>query len=271
MMFNQTYAAEQLALYWSSRQGPYTITHFSGNTVTFLPLPNMTHDYQSIIDLAKSQSVTSVCPSCVEPSILAGYLEQRSIILRLYASETASVQETGWNGGSVMPITLVKPLSRGSVHISSTNVLEQPLVDFGALSDPTDLETLIAAVRINRDMIASSPMQELTPVEQAPGAQLTSNDQLRAALRQQIVPTYSHPCCTCAMMKRGFGGVIDADLLVYGVKGLSVVDASMMPLIPATHLSATVYAVAEKVGSKFFICFFSLSFSFSLCFLYSLP
>ena len=41
--------------------------------------------------------------------------------------------------------------------------------------------------------------------------------------------------------------MVGADLLVYGVKGLSVIDASMMSLIPATHLSATVYAVAEKV------------------------
>ena len=38
------------------------------------------------------------------------------------------------------------------------------------------------------------------------------------------------------------------DLLVYGVTGVSVVDASIMPLIPATHTSATVYAVAEKVS-----------------------
>jgi len=244
---NETYAAEQLALYWSSRQGPYTITHRSGNTVTFLPLPNITTDYQSIIDLAKSQSLTSIYPSSVEPSILAGYLAQREIILHLYNSTTASVQETG-DGGSVLPITLVKPLSRGSVRINSKDVFSPPLVDFGALSDPTDLEILIASLRLNRAFVASPPMQELTPTELVPGADLTSDNQLRVAVRQLAVPTYAHPCCTCAMMNRGFGGVVDENLLVYGVKGLSVVDASMMPLIPATHTSSTVYAVAEKAA-----------------------
>ena len=245
---NETYAAEQLALYQSSRQGAYTITNRSGNTVAFLPLPNITADYQSIIDFAKSQSITSVYPASVEPSIRAGYLAQREIILGLYASTSSSVQETGYGSGTVLPITLVKPLSRGSAHINSKDVFDPPLIDFGALSDPTDLETLIASIRKNRDLVASPPMQELTPTELVPGAQLTSDGQLGAALRQMAVPTYAHPCCTCAMMKREFGGVVSPDLLVYGVKGLSVVDASMMPLIPATHLSATVYAVAEKVG-----------------------
>lgn len=65
-------------------------------------------------------------------------------------------------------------------------------------------------------------------------------------------PTYSHLCSTCSMMKREYGGVVAPDLLVYGVRGLSVVDASIMPLIPATHTSATVYAVAEKVCFSFF-------------------
>jgi choline dehydrogenase-like flavoprotein len=147
-----------------------------------------------------------------------------------------------------MPITLVKPLSRGSVSLNSTNVLKSPLIDWKAFTFPSDIEIMIAALRINRKFIASEAMQELRPVETVPGANITTDGELRAALRQQVVPTYSHPCCTCAMMKLELGGVVDAQLKVHGVENLRVVDASIMPLIPATHTSATVYAVAEKAA-----------------------
>ena len=244
---NHTYAAEQLALYFSKRQGPYTIVNEGGNTVAFLPLPNITSSYQSIIDLAKSQQ-NSVYGPGLHSTILDGYCAQREIVLRLYGSTDASVQETGWGGGDVMPITLVKPLSRGSVTINCTDILQQPLIDWKAFTFPSDIEIMVAALRINRKLIASEAMQELQPVEVVPGANLTSDDELRTALRQQVVPTYSHPCCTCAMMKRELGGVVDAKLRVHGVENLRVVDASIMPLIPATHTSATVYAVAEKAA-----------------------
>jgi choline dehydrogenase-like flavoprotein len=41
-------------------------------------------------------------------------------------------------------------------------------------------------------------------------------------------------------------GVVEADLVLWGTKGLKVVDTSIMPLLPATHLLATVYAVTDS-------------------------
>ena len=247
---NKTYASEQLDLYWTRREGAYTITHQAGNVVAFLPLPNMTSNYAAIVDVAKS----SIPDSLKQPSLstyLRGYKAQRSIIAGMYASTNASVQETGFSSGSVVPITLVKPLSRGSIAIKSTNIFDEPAVDFGVFTHPSDLEIMVAALRVNRQQMQTPAMQELKPIEVVPGANVTTDGQIKEALRASMVPTYSHPCCACPMMPRELGGVVDPDLLVYGVEGLSIVDASVMPMIPATHLSATVYAVAEKVGHRY--------------------
>jgi choline dehydrogenase len=247
LLSDQSYRAQQLALYYSKRQGPFTIAKDGGNVVAFLSLPTVTPSYRAIVEMAKSQSPASVYPSSTDPTVLAGYRKQRLIIIRLLNSTTAPVQETGWNTNSVIPITLLKPLSRGSIAVQSRDIFTQPLIDFRALSDPTDLEMLVAIVEINRKMIATAPMQGLGPVETVPGANLTSKEQLRTAVRQHLNPTYVHPCCTAAMMKKELGGVIDKNLLVYGLEGLSVVDASVFPMIPGTHPSATIYALAEKV------------------------
>jgi choline dehydrogenase-like flavoprotein len=134
------------------------------------------------------------------------------------------------------------------VNIQSTSIYKQPAIDFGVLSDPTDLEMLIAIVNITRTLIQTPAMQELRPVENIPGAKFIEKKTLREAIKENLNPTYVHPCCTASMMKRELGGVVDKGLLVYGVKGLSIVDASVFPLIPGTHPSATLYALSEKVS-----------------------
>lgn len=50
------------------------------------------------------------------------------------------------------------------------------------------------------------------------------------------------------MMPELLGGCVGSDLTVYGTRQLSIVDASIIPLVPATHLQSTMYAVAEKAA-----------------------
>ncbi|KAH9905822.1 alcohol oxidase [Xylariomycetidae sp. FL2044] len=244
---NTTYAAEQLSLYYAERRGPYTIVNQGGNTVAFLSLPDLTDSYRTLIAKASNISTTTVYPD-LDQTVLAGYESQKNLILHLYSSTNTSVQESGFNGAAVVPITVVKPLSRGSVKINSTSILSPPIFDWGALTYETDLDIMVLALQANSRLMASEPMQLLSPVELVPGSNATSEEELKAGLRGMIQPTYSHPCCTCAMLPRALGGVVGSDLLVHGTRRLSVVDASVMPLIPAAHTSATVYAVAEKAA-----------------------
>lgn len=97
----------------------------------------------------------------------------------------------------------------------------------------------------------TNKLSQLGPVETAPGANVTDDVDLEKYVKSTSYPTSYHLVGTSAMMPRQWGGVVGSDLTVFGVKGLSVVDASIMPLIPAAHTSATVYAIAEKVCTAF--------------------
>jgi choline dehydrogenase-like flavoprotein len=107
---------------------------------------------------------------------------------------------------------------------------------------------MVANLRFVRKWFQTPSQAPLTPIEIIPGYNVTSDADLITAIRTYSTPTIGYAHGTCAMMPRELGGVVGADLKVWGVNGLSVVDASM-PLVPGTHLDATVYAVAEKVSS----------------------
>jgi choline dehydrogenase-like flavoprotein len=92
-------------------------------------------------------------------------------------------------------------------------------------------------------------MKQRGATEIGPGAAVAADDAALAGyVQQQSFLSFMHPCCTAAMMPRAKGGVVGPDLRVHGAEGLRVVDMSVMPLVPATHLSATAYAVGEKVS-----------------------
>ena len=95
-------------------------------------------------------------------------------------------------------------------------------------------------------------MQALGTVETFPGNNVTSDVEIEEAIRNAATSSWQHPTSTTAMMKREWGGVVDAELRVYGTKGLRVVDAGIFPLAVAGHSSSSVYAVAEKVS--LFLC-----------------
>lgn len=77
---------------------------------------------------------------------------------------------------------------------------------------------------------------------------MQSDGDVEGALRNGTLSSWQHPVGTSAMMPRVLGGVVDSELRVYGVEGVRVVDASVMPIGPASHTSSTVHAVAEKAA-----------------------
>lgn len=141
------------------------------------------------------------------------------------------------------------PLSRGTIEIDTADpFFKEPVVDYRALSNPADVDIQVEFIRFTRKYFLETSLVEFGPEERAPGANLTTFEALSAAIRAQVSPTTFHPVGTAAMLPRELGGVVDEKLLVYGVKGLSVVDASVQPDLPGAYTQQTVYAVAEKVS-----------------------
>ncbi|KAK3368339.1 GMC oxidoreductase [Podospora didyma] len=255
---NATFFNASWAEYMANRTGPLTFAQ--GNTRLVLSLPNLTADYEEITQtLVYGVNPEDYVPDYYreKPEMIEGFRSQTFIASRAIAYGTGGVLGIKWSGrDNHLYVNAGKPLSRGTVMINSTNPHPGealPLLDPGTLAHPFDVKVAVLSVKLVRQYLASPEIAKLTPVELAPGlAGLpdgSSDAEIEKVLRNQLIdPHTAHPCGTAAMMPQGYGGVVDADLKVYGIEGLRVVDASIIPLIPTAALQATMYAVAEKAA-----------------------
>jgi choline dehydrogenase-like flavoprotein len=136
---------------------------------------------------------------------------------------------------------VIKPTSRGTVRLRTPMPDSKPLVASNFLTTDEDRRTILMGLRIALE-IAAQPA--LKAVERAPFSVPASDseDDLLAFARTAGQTVY-HPTSTCAM-----GAVVDPELRVYGVEGLRVVDASVMPTITRGNTNATTIMIAEKAS-----------------------
>lgn len=149
-------------------------------------------------------------------------------------------------------VLLANPISRGSVHIRSVDPADAPIIDPAYLSNPVDTEILAEHMLQIEKIAASEPLSSkflAQPLQRRdPAADLKGDlDHAKKYARTSSISMW-HPGGACAMLPEEAGGVVDSALRVYGVQGLRVVDASMMPLVSTANLQATVYGVAEKAA-----------------------
>ncbi|KAF2197697.1 glucose-methanol-choline oxidoreductase-like protein [Delitschia confertaspora ATCC 74209] len=158
-------------------------------------------------------------------------------------------------GGSLQSgdfLTLVAalshPLSTGTVHISSSNPSEPPVTDPKYLSHPLDIELQARHVRYLEKIAAAEPLASLLKPDgrrNDPRAFIGEDlDKAKEYLKLSGTTNY-HSVGTCAMAPKESGGVVDSEFKVYGVGGLRVVDASVIPLVPQSNTQSLVYAIAE--------------------------
>jgi choline dehydrogenase-like flavoprotein len=224
--------------------GPYTTA--GGNFLAYLPLSMYSNNTITLGNLAASQNTALYLPNNTHATVLAGYKAQHELLTQDLSSRVAVTQEFLFNDGAIVPC-LQSAFSRGSVTINSTSPFAPPVIDSRYLSNPLDIKLLVEGFKYTRTIRATNALQSISAVEIYPGGTVNTDEEIESFIRQTI-STESHHAGTAAMLPLELGGVVDSELRVYGVKGLRVVDASVIPLLPAAHLQSTVYAVAEKAG-----------------------
>ncbi|KAJ7112070.1 alcohol oxidase [Mycena crocata] len=147
--------------------------------------------------------------------------------------------------GMTIGIQNVSPLSRGSVMINSSDPFAPPLIDFGYLSNEFDLVALRAGVDLARRFVTAPTwtgyLGAMTPdITGFTTAQLETHIRDNAGQGYHVVGTAGMSAPNAAY------GVVNPDLRVKGTVGLSVIDASVVPIVPSAHTQAITYALAER-------------------------
>ena len=151
------------------------------------------------------------------------------------------------DGFSVL-VAVLRPESRGRVHLASADPLQAPLIRQNFLAAENDWKTLRAGLRMVREIARQPALAPYIERELAPGAGLEGDAHLDAHIRALAI-TVHHPLGTCRMGPDSDAlAVVDAQLRVRGVDRLRVVDASVMPDLVGGNINAAVTMIAERAA-----------------------
>jgi choline dehydrogenase-like flavoprotein len=148
------------------------------------------------------------------------------------------------NPGVTLNSAYLRPLSRGTVRLASSDPNDAPLIDPNYWSEPHDCKMSIEGLKIAREIMQQPALKPYVLAEQLPGSSLKSDDQL-FEYGCANAKTDHHPVGTCKM---GIGpdAVVGLDLKVHGIEGLRVADSSVMPRVPSCNTNAPTIMIGEK-------------------------
>ncbi|KAF4611180.1 hypothetical protein D9613_007287 [Agrocybe pediades] len=211
-------------------------------------------NFQTFLSGITSDSTKSTALS----SVPSTYDEVKQGYEAIYDATTGTIMKDGVglveillsvNAGNGVAIqaALQQPLSHGRLYINSASVYDKPLIDPQYFTHPADITILRQGVKLARAIGGSAPLSNSLQAETTPGPDVSSDADIEDWLRQNANTEY-HPCGGAAMLPKEKGGVVDADLKVYGTSNLRVVDSSVFPVSFSAHLMAPTYALAYKAA-----------------------
>ncbi|KAF8547504.1 FAD-linked reductase [Imleria badia] len=217
LAWNQTYFNEQKELYDASQTGA-----FSDMTLT----PLQAAQYNLTLQMADSGV----------PFVAFTYLSRGDVASTTQPNE-GYVTMVVWN---------LHELSRGSVHINSSNPQASPVIDPQYMAFEWDLSVLASATQFFDNMVASEPFASQIQARNTPNSMVQTVSQWSEFVLETVQST-NYLIGTTPMAAQNLGGVVDSRLRVYGLTSVCVVDAGVIPLTIGGPPQQTVYTIAEKV------------------------
>lgn len=178
-----------------------------------------------------------------------------------YAGEIADIQyhflpaillnhgrTTAFGYGYGVHVCYLYPKSRGEIRLHSNDPAENAIIDPKYLNHEDDKKVMIEGVRKAREILSASVFDQYESREIGPGPEKQSDEEILAFIRARAETIY-HPVGTCKMGQADDPStVVDEKLCVKGVKGLRVVDASVMPTLIGGNTNAPTIMIAERMA-----------------------
>jgi choline dehydrogenase-like flavoprotein len=196
--------------------------------------------------LRRSGKLTSTVAEVVAFTRTRGGLPAADIQFHMGAAyfEDHGAEEYDGHCAVIAPV-LVSPKARGQVWLRSADPTAKPRIITNTLSEPDDVDSLVAGMRLAREIAAQRELKEVIVEELKPGAGTVDREELEADLRRRLMLIY-HPVGTARMSDTHGEAVVDSQLRVHGVRSLRVIDASIMPSIVGGNTNAPTIMIAER-------------------------
>ncbi|MEX0344360.1 MAG: GMC family oxidoreductase [Rhizobiaceae bacterium] len=151
----------------------------------------------------------------------------------------------GSSGITLNSYTL-RPKSRGTVRLRSSDPADLPVVDPNFLAEPDDLKTSVEGVKISREIFSQPSLQKYIRQIRFPDDDVKTQKEFEEYARQYGRTSY-HPTCTCKMGTDEMA-VVDPQLRVHGLEGIRICDSSIMPSLIGSNTNAPTIMIAEKAS-----------------------
>ncbi|MGJ8629320.1 MAG: GMC family oxidoreductase [Sulfitobacter sp.] len=149
-------------------------------------------------------------------------------------------------GGITLNSCYLRPRSRGSVRLQSSDPAKAPLIDPNYLQDPLDREMSIRGLKLTQDILSQSPLSKYILAERLPGPDIKTDDDYFDFICEHSKT--SHHCAGTARMGVDAQAVVDPELQFNGIEGLRVVDNAIMPTVISSNTNAAAIMIGEKAA-----------------------